>query len=220
VPVSTSKLYAGFYQHLNTSQAMKRAPGQVIDPDLDPVHPNPSPMHVDRLPKIGSYRITLTITDQTKSRVGSLTVTNTITLKNIITACIGDSFNAGEGNPDDVSSVFPPCQSDINQGIISLLSAGLDVYLGSEIPFYTQVKNFLESKKKEFDPDVPDPDIWYEPKAHRSLLSGPARAARYMEDIDPHSAVTFIDFASTGATIERGLIKPQRQWQKKGSLKN
>ena len=40
--------------------------------------------------------------------------------------------------------------------------------------FYTQVKEFpWRAKKKEFDPDVPDPDIWYEPKAHRSLLSGP-----------------------------------------------
>ena len=36
--------------------------------------------------------------------------------------------------------------------------------------------------------------------------------------VDPHSAVTFIDFASTGATIERGLLKPQRQWQKEGQL--
>lgn len=227
-----------FYKKTYTSDLPRLSAERLLNPDnttarmiapglstnhpdsIEPQHPNPSSLLGDRLPRIGSYRITLTINRQNPQKKDTPFVyKETIKLKNIIIACIGDSFNSGEGNPDDAtyhSSI--PCSTNAYNTALSLLSAGLDLFLGKEIPYYTQVKNYLDNKNITSVPTVSSPNIWYEPRAHRSLLSGPARAARYIEDLDPQSAVTFIDFATSGAMIEKGLIKAQYSWQPEGQL--
>lgn len=54
--------------------------------------------------------------------------------------------------------------------------------------------------------------IWADTRCHRSLKSGAALTARQIEDADPHSTVTFISLACSGATIahqsyEQGPLK-------------
>jgi lysophospholipase L1-like esterase len=45
-------------------------------------------------------------------------------------------------------------------------------------------------------------------RAHRSTLAWPAQAALAIEKADKHSSVTFISVATTGATIDQGLLAP------------
>lgn len=49
---------------------------------------------------------------------------------------------------------------------------------------------------------------WNDEQCHRSALAGPAQAAIRMEQRDPHSSVTFIHLACSGARITRGIIAP------------
>lgn len=48
--------------------------------------------------------------------------------------------------------------------------------------------------------DVEGP-IWQDPPCNRSRTSGPVFAAQQIEDDDPHSTVTFLSFACSGATL-------------------
>ena len=46
------------------------------------------------------------------------------------------------------------------------------------------------------------PPVWEDTRCHRSAASGPAQAALAIEQSDPHSSVTFLSFACSGATVE------------------
>lgn len=221
-PTGISRNVAVSYVQLDKGKNNKMATGGPHgDPVIVPVHPNPSPLIMDRLPKIGEYQITLTISPaKVQKGATNYVYKEKIKLKNIIIACIGDSFNSGEGNPDNVffnSDI--PCSTNAFNLALQGLEAGLDAFLGDKIPYYSQIKNYIDSKNNGgVFPTVSSPNIWYEPRAHRSLLSGPSRAASLIEIMDPHSAVTFITFATSGAMIERGLIRPQYSWQPTGQL--
>jgi lysophospholipase L1-like esterase len=52
---------------------------------------------------------------------------------------------------------------------------------------------------------------WVDRRCHRSAMAGPARAAAVIEKADPHSSVTFISFACSGAGIEAGLLGGQKK---------
>lgn len=49
---------------------------------------------------------------------------------------------------------------------------------------------------------------WEDRQCHRSALAGPAQAAIRLEKRDPHSSVTFLHLACSGATIDVGLLGP------------
>ena len=49
---------------------------------------------------------------------------------------------------------------------------------------------------------------WNNEQCHRSALSGQAQAALRLEQRDPHSSVTFVDVACSGARITRGILSP------------
>jgi len=52
---------------------------------------------------------------------------------------------------------------------------------------------------------------WIDGRCHRSAWAGPARAALIIEKADPQTAVTFISFACTGASIKAGLLGVQNR---------
>ncbi|UWG49908.1 hypothetical protein AArcCO_0584 [Halalkaliarchaeum sp. AArc-CO] len=60
--------------------------------------------------------------------------------------------------------------------------------------------------------------VWLEPEAHRSLQGGPALAAAEFESRFDGNLATFLTVASTGATIDEGLLGPQNAWQNGGQL--
>jgi hypothetical protein len=59
----------------------------------------------------------------------------------------------------------------------------------------------------EGNPDVnrsgDQPAQWVDRRCHRSANSGPAQAAAALERADPHTSVTFLSFACSGATVNR-----------------
>jgi hypothetical protein len=65
------------------------------------------------------------------------------------------------------------------------------------------------------NPDIERNDqrsaVWNYLPCHRSAQAAPALAALRIEHADPHSSVTFISYACSGATIRKGLIGEQRK---------
>ena len=49
-------------------------------------------------------------------------------------------------------------------------------------------------------------DVWFDRRCHRSAMSGHAMAAASIEANDPHTAVTYLSFACSGAEIWSGLV--------------
>jgi PKD repeat protein len=47
---------------------------------------------------------------------------------------------------------------------------------------------------------------WQNWRCHRSALSGQVRAARLIEEADPHTSVTFVHLACSGGRVHRGLL--------------
>jgi PKD repeat protein len=63
------------------------------------------------------------------------------------------------------------------------------------------------------NPDIPKqgntPAKWVDRPCARSADAGPAQAARSIEEADPHTSVTFVSLACTGAKIKSGLLEQQ-----------
>jgi hypothetical protein len=70
--------------------------------------------------------------------------------------------------------------------------------------------------ERRFEAGHPLRPRWIDKPCHRSSWAGPARAAIIIEKADPHSSVTFVSFACTGAGILDGLLEKQD----KGGRKN
>jgi PKD repeat protein len=64
----------------------------------------------------------------------------------------------------------------------------------------------------EGSPDVNDFDEggvqWQNKRCHRSAQSAQVRAARMIEEADPHTSVTFVHMACSGGRIHRALLEP------------
>lgn len=59
----------------------------------------------------------------------------------------------------------------------------------------------------EGNPDIGIPNLrWVDTRCHRSASSGHARAARLIEDADPHTSVAFLSVACSGAGIAKGIL--------------
>ena len=63
------------------------------------------------------------------------------------------------------------------------------------------------------NPDIPkndpNPATWIDKPCARSSKAGPAQAAIDIEDADPHTSVTFLSLACTGAEIQAGILSKQ-----------
>ncbi len=66
----------------------------------------------------------------------------------------------------------------------------------------------------EGNPDIPNQAYppttvkWQDARCHRSAIAGPAKAALEIERSDPHTSVTFLSFACSGATVGRPVWDP------------
>lgn len=128
---------------------------------------------------LGLHRVELTITGAGLSTSSA----QTIELRDSLIVSLGDSYASGEGNPDvpgDYAIVFPPCRQD---GKFQLSTPCLQ--------------------------GVRRRAAWSDSACHRSFWAGPAQAALALERADPHSTVTFVSLACSGATIEEGLLGRQ-----------
>jgi len=145
------------------------------------------------LPCTGSYRITVTATVFNSKEVSVFE--KIIQLKDYLIIAIGDSFTSGEGNPDV-------------RGITD------DEWFCDHVKF-SQVVNGATGQTY----DMKTPAVWLEPLAHRSFYSPSSMVAKMVEDSDPHSCVTFLNFGTSGAKTTVGLLTPQHpEWQRTGQI--
>lgn len=152
------------------------------------------------VPTLGEYEITLKLS---KLNGTPLERKETITLRDFLVVSIGESAASGEGNPD-VPGVKTDCGDfDISHPIQSFENCW-DDFLNSFKETFTTFTEF-EGGHITFEKNP----IWLEEKAHRSLRSGPARAAKALEALNEGTMVTFLSFARSGSTINGGLLGPR-----------
>jgi hypothetical protein len=116
-----------------------------------------------------------------------------IKVRDLFIVGLGDSFAAGEGNPDRPAEFSRT--RDVSYG------RAPD---GSPLDGYPAR---LGDWKEIGDPTFLDAGpSWMSQACHRSLYSYQARVALQLAVEDPHRAVTFISFACAGAEVTSGLL--------------
>jgi len=142
-------------------------------------------------PSLGLYRITLTVRLTSGAKFET---TQHVNLRRFRIVSLGDSFSAGQGNPD--ARGFP--KDVVGETQCSWTTFSKAIY---DQPFTIWMDNDAE---------------WQEPEAYRSYDSGPSLAAESLED--DSTMIQFLTFASSGATVQEGMIYSQRNWQKWGQV--
>jgi hypothetical protein len=148
------------------------------------------PKLVVQLP-MGTYSVTVTV-HLADGRVGS--ARETVRVKDILIVVLGDSLAAGEGNAE-VCACWKGAEK----------SARTWKHLGRLDPptpaRWAKGGPGGDQPRATFAGILPPADVSHA-TAHRSTLSGPAQFAMRLEAEDPHTSVTFICLAATGASID------------------
>jgi ketosteroid isomerase-like protein/lysophospholipase L1-like esterase len=126
----------------------------------------------------GVYDVFLSAYDE-DYKYGS--VSRKVPIEDILIVSIGDSYSSGEGNPEN-----PRWDPGWGEG---------------------RVINPMIEWADDGELEVTDIDEDHR-RSHRSTLSWPAQAALAIERADPRTSVTFVSVASSGATIEEGILGP------------
>jgi lysophospholipase L1-like esterase len=157
------------------------------------------PRPIVRLPE-GSYAVTVTVRHP-DGRTGS--ARETIRVNDLLIVALGDSLATGEGNPEE------PAPWD-RAGAIPVLRGRLDP---------TTPARWADGGPDGDQPRVtaagglPPANVLHA-RAHRSTRSAPARLAMRLEAEDPHTSVTFLCVAATGARTD-DLFRVDRSDQNK-----
>ena len=137
------------------------------------------------LPRLGEYEVTLGV----RTAAGSTDSTTTrATLRDWLIVSVGDSMASGEGSPDATGDY------DLLTDIGSF---------GDKLRF---VRNLLlghprPASHPDFKVRTNRPVRWRDKRCHRSARAGHAVFAQRLEARDPHSSVTFLSLACSGAKI-------------------
>lgn len=126
---------------------------------------------------------------------GTFTTPNVI-VKDILIVSLGDSFSAGEGNPErpvKFSNLF----SNYN-GSSSPVPFKLD-----EFPVREAIDTGQPVSSAFWDKHAAN---WTNSQCHRSLYSQHTRAALQYALERPHNSVTFLNYSCTGAEIYQGIL--------------
>ena len=148
------------------------------------------PRPVVRLPQ-GAYSVRVTV-QLADGRTGS--VRETIRVKDILIVALGDSLLSGEGNPEE-----PACWER------AAISAGGSVLRGRLDP--PKPARWADAgpdgdQTRVFPAGILPPANVLHSVAHRSTRSALAQVAMRLEAEDPHTSVTFVCLAATGARID------------------
>ena len=144
-----------------------------------------------RLPE-GTYDITATV-DGTYGVGDSIvgTATRSITVRDLLIVSIGDSYASGEGNPERRGAT--------SLGSLTIGGFPFDVSLNA---------TWADDGVSAGYPALSTAQGLDHQRAHRSTISGPAQAALSIERADDRFSVTFVSLATSGATIDEGLLGP------------
>ena len=121
-----------------------------------------------------------------------------IRIRDMLVISMGDSFGAGEGNPD-----HPVTLSDsraFDYGVVDIAAtstkAKLDGYPARKGDW--KALNGPEFRKERAR--------WWDRECHRSLYSHQLRTALQLAIEDPRRAITFISYSCSGAEIAEGIL--------------
>jgi len=132
------------------------------------------------LPRIGGYDVRLVV--QTTAGP-SHPLIQRISLRDWLVVSLGDSMASGEGVPDTPGLYTPPFTLTDTVATLARLFRG----------------NVRMHQVRRVD--------WQDRRCHRSARAGHAQAALALERRDPHSSVTFVSLACSGATIAHLIDK-------------
>lgn len=128
-----------------------------------------------------------------------------IKVRDVLILGMGDSFAAGEGNPDHPITFNDAKSFDYGKVTLAERSAGeqLDGYPARIGKWKTLNDGKFEEKGAR----------WWSRECHRSLYSHQLRVALQLAIENPKQAVTFISFSCSGAEITEGVLlsKPVRE---------
>lgn len=161
------------------------------------------------------YFVTLTATAEfgasqggTPRVVTASTNPKLITVEDLLIVALGDSFAAGEGNPesrgvvggDTLNQVWWADDGDSNTYLDRLYVESIDEN-GNKTTLGTHYFALKNNGKPGYGVVARE-----HLKAHRSTIAAPAQAAKRIEAADPRTSVTFVSLAASGAGIETGVI--------------
>ncbi|HXE88235.1 MAG TPA: hypothetical protein VN524_15715 [Hyphomicrobiaceae bacterium] len=129
-----------------------------------------------------------------KVEIGGRQVAETMArVSDVLVVGMGDSFAAGEGNPDVPVRLSPTRSVDYDSGSGKSALRGYPARLGDWRTIGD--RDFIEENAR-----------WLDQACHRSLYSHQLRVALQLAVEDPHRAVTFIGVACSGAETVFGLF--------------
>jgi hypothetical protein len=145
---------------------------------------------------LGRYRVVTTVA----ATDGTVTNTRWIELKDHLIVVAGDSMASGEGNPD----VKGDGEVEICGQTIDPSNASVEIR-----PDPRCLDDIFDLLDRDFFSVISGhPATWkLEPDCHRSYKSGLSLAAKDIETQDPHSSVTFVNVACSGAEIKH-MVEP------------
>lgn len=132
---------------------------------------------------------------------GAAAVPAIITVRDVLIVGLGDSFAAGEGNPD--APVRYDDTRDLDYGTVEIAGTGrlerLDGYPAREGGWGDIDSGDFQRERAR----------WLDRECHRSLYSHQLRAALQLAIERPRRAITFVGLACSGAEIVNGLLLPK-----------
>lgn len=134
------------------------------------------------------------------------TVRAILEVKDILIVSIGDSYSSGEGNPES-SSIRQVSGGEIVQRVFWADDGASPRSNPSYAEYHVKMPG-AASPPFSLEIHFADPVSLDHIRAHRSTLSWPAQVALAIERADPHTSVTFISVAASGASVEHGLLGP------------
>jgi len=144
----------------------------------------------------GTYAVTL----KAKEAVGPVaSITRDVTVKDLLIVSIGNSLASGQGNPDR-PRIAVACYSE-SDCAAKLRERGASQWQLAGKMCVSQAHVCIA------------PAQWQDERCNRSFRSGPALAAWSIERLDPHTSVTFLHLACSGAGVKGsapGLLEPYR----------
>jgi len=124
-----------------------------------------------------------------------------VKVRDVLIVGLGDSFGAGEGNPDQ--PVTFDDTRDFNYGFVDIAASGARAQLNG---YPAREGNWTSINSEAFDREGAR---WLDRECHRSLYSHQLRAALQLALEDPKRAITFVGLACSGAEIPEGLLLPK-----------
>lgn len=123
-----------------------------------------------------------------------------IKIRDVLVLGMGDSFGAGEGNPDHPVTLED--RRSYDYGEVDIAASGLRQRLDG---YPSRQGKWGALNGPQFRKERAR---WWDRECHRSLYSHQLRAALQLAVEDPQRAITFLSFSCSGAEIAQGILLP------------